>query len=123
MNKLNKLTKLTKVSKLNINNNIDNNINININIDYLYEKNLKEKGVKKIHHNTAYYYAHEYLYLNIGKPNYIEDIKNYVIEKGIKLNGGDSLQVRHLGQQYGYNILKGGDNYKNNKIKKATICY
>ena len=121
MNKLNKLTKLTKVSKLNINNNIDNNINNNI--SNLYEKNLKEKGVKKIHHNTAYYYAHEYLYLNIGKPNYIEDIKNYVIEKGIKLNGGDSLQVRHLGQQYGYNILKGGDNYKNNKIKKATICY
>ena len=45
MNKLNKLTKISKVSKLNINNNIDNNININI--DYLYEKNLKEKGVKK----------------------------------------------------------------------------
>ncbi len=76
----------------------------------LYEKNLEKKGVKKVQQNTSLYYALECLYVNLGTPIYIEDIKKYVTNKGIKLNGGDSLQVRHLGLQYGYNILKGGDN-------------
>ena len=100
----------------NNNSNKINNYNI---INDLYEKNLKEKGVKKIQHDTDFYFTLEYLFLNLCEPIYIENIKKYVSEKGIHLNGGDSLQVRHLGLQYGYNILKGGDTFKNNKIKKS----
>jgi len=29
------------------------------------------------------------------------------------------LQIRHLGLQYGFNILKGGDNYNSSKVKKS----
>ena len=88
-------------------------------IDYYYKTYLQNLGVKKINKNTQFYYALEYLYLNLKKEIYIEDLKKYVESKGIKLNGSDSLQVRHLAQQYGYNILKGGDNFNDKKIKKS----
>ncbi len=88
-------------------------------IAYYYDIYLKNLGVKKINKNTQFYYALEYLYINLKKEIYIEDLKKYVESKGIKLNGGDSLQVRHLAQQYGYNILKGGDIFNDKKIKKS----
>jgi hypothetical protein len=88
-------------------------------IDYYYKTYLQNLGVKKFNKNTQFYYALEYLYLNLKKEIYIEDLKKYVESKGIKLNGSDSLQVRHLAQQYGYNILKGGDNFNDKKIKKS----
>jgi len=96
-------------------------------IKVLYEKNLKDKGVKEVSTSNKLYYALEYLFLKQEKEISIDDIKKYVEKKkNIKLEGGDPLQVRHLGQQYGYNILKGGDSYKkvkeeDKKIKKS--CY
>ena len=98
---------------------INKKVNPEKNINNYYDNYLKTKGVKKITNNTGFYYALEYLYLNLKKQVYIEDLKKYVKEKGIKLNGGDSLQIRHLGLQYGYNLLKGGDNFNDIKIKKS----
>jgi hypothetical protein len=90
-------------------------------IKYYYDKYLKKNGVKIIHKNTGFYYVLEYLYLNIKKQCNIEDIKEYVLHKGITLKGGDSLQVRHIGMQKGYNLLKGGDTFGDNKIKKSNF--
>jgi hypothetical protein len=60
------------------------------------------------------------MYLNLQKDVLIDDIRNYVSSKGGVLQGGtDSLQIRHLGLQYGFNIFKGGDMYKDHKIKKS----
>jgi hypothetical protein len=38
----------------------------------------------------------------------IETIRAYVTSRGVVLSGGDSLQVRHLATQKGWNMLKGG---------------
>jgi len=88
---------------------------------FYYDKYLKKLNVKKITQNSAFYFALEYLYKNIKKECDIDDIKKYVVSKGIILSGGDSLQIRHLGMQKGYNILKGGDIYKDVKIKKSNF--
>jgi hypothetical protein len=45
---------------------------------------------------------------NIGVPLSIETIRAYVTSRGVALSGGDSLQVRHLAMQFGWNMLKGG---------------
>jgi hypothetical protein len=108
------MAKITESSILDINKNDFHEIYSNF-----YENNLKKLGVKQIKKDTGLFYALEYLFLNLGKPVYIEEIKKHVVGKGIKLKGGDSLQIRHLVLQYGYNIFKGGDIYKNNKLKKS----
>ncbi len=113
------IDKLIIIQKYTRNFLIKKQANPEIQLNYYYTNYLKNFGVKKIKDNTGFYYALEYLYLNIKKQVYIEDIKKYVENKGIKLNGGDSLQIRHLGMQYGYNILKGGETFGDNKIKKS----
>ena len=75
-----------------------------------YAKNLKEKGVKRLGENSSFGQAMCCLIINIGKATHINEIRDYVQKKGIILpGGGDSLQVRHLALQYGYNMLKGND--------------
>jgi hypothetical protein len=57
-------------------------------------------------------------------PTHIDKIKDYVQTKGIILPGGsDSLQARHLGTQYGYNILKGTDIHPVTKQKVPKSHY
>jgi len=75
-----------------------------------YLLHLASKGVKPLGEDSSFGQALCCLYENIGKPVHIDTIRKYVTEKGITLpGGGDSLQVRHLALQYGYNMLKGGD--------------
>lgn len=75
-----------------------------------YNKNLEPKGVKKLSEKSAFGQAICCLIKNIGCATHINEIREYVETKGIILpGGGDSLQIRHLGTQYGYNILKGTD--------------
>jgi hypothetical protein len=42
-------------------------------------------------------------------PLSIETIRDYVTSRGVVLSGGDSLQVRHLAKQNGWNMLKNGE--------------
>jgi hypothetical protein len=88
-------------------------------IHYYYETHLKKYGVKKLSGTCSFSYALQYLYLNMKKQVYIEDIKNYVESKGIKFSGGDPLQIRHLSTQKGYNVFGNKDNYKNTKIQRG----
>jgi len=90
-------------------------------IELYYNTYLKNKNVKLPKKNSGFWYALSYLYQNKKKEIYIEDIKKYVLRHGIKLTGGDSLQIRHLGLQYGFNILKGNEinPITNKKIKKS----
>ncbi len=75
-----------------------------------YHKNLESKGVKKVSEKSSFGQAICCLIKNIGRATHINEIRVYVETKGIILpGGGDSLQVRHLATQYGYNILKGND--------------
>lgn len=75
-----------------------------------YEKNLKGKGVKLPTEKSSFGQALCCLYEKMRSPVHIIDIRSYVENKGITLpGGGDSLQVRHLGLQHGFNLLKGGD--------------
>ena len=78
-------------------------------IQDLYEKNLKDKGVKAVTETSGLGQALCCLFENLGKPVDIKTIRDYVETKGIKLKGADSLQVRHLALQCGYNMLKGGE--------------
>ncbi len=91
-------------------------------IIYYYNKYLKNKGCKLPSQTSILGKALEYLYINIKKENSINDIRKYVSEtlkKNLNISA-DSLQVRHLGLQYGFNILKGLDNLDNFKIKKSN---
>jgi hypothetical protein len=79
-------------------------------INEKYEAHLKEKGVKKMSQTSGLGQALACLVENIGVPVKIETIREYVQNNGVVLpGGGDSLQVRHLALQNGYNMLKGGD--------------
>jgi hypothetical protein len=83
-------------------------------IKYYFNRYLKDKGCKLPAYKSNMAIALECLYINIKKEINIDDVKKYCNS----LNS--SLQIRHLGLQYGYNILKGGDNNKNNqKVKKS----
>ena len=72
-----------------------------------YNQHLREKGVKCLREDSGLGQALCCLYENIGNPISIEQIRRYVVEHGVVLSGGDSCQVRHLGLQKGYNMLKG----------------
>jgi hypothetical protein len=89
-------------------------------IKYYYEKYLKNKGCILPKQESGLGRALECLYLNIRKEISIEDLRKYVEEKGVNLKGGsDTLQVRHLGLQKGFNLLKGLDNFRDTKVKKS----
>ena len=96
-------------------------------IKYYYNKYLKKYGCKLPSENSAFGKALEYLYINIKKENNINDIRNYILQKNYKLNErvSDNLQIRHLGLQYGFNMLKSNDLKNictNQKIKKSNYC-
>lgn len=82
-----------------------------------WNKYLKKYEVKMPKYKTAFDYALRYLYKYRNNEIYINDIKNYVTKNGIKLTGSDSLQIRHLALQYGFNILKGNEINPINGIK------
>jgi hypothetical protein len=92
-------------------------------IQQLYLKNLKDKGVKALTETSGFGQALCCLFENIGKPVEIKTIREYVQSKGIKLKGGDSLQVRHLAMQFGYNMLKGGEIHPITNEKVPKSCF
>ena len=76
----------------------------------LYKQHLEPKGVKPLSEDSAFGQALCCLFEHLGTAIHIDTIREYVLKKGIVVTGGaDSLQVRHLALQYGYNMLKGGD--------------
>lgn len=83
----------------------------------IWEHKLKDKGVRKP--GGAFLSALCFLYINIGKAVSIDDIKTYVRNDGFTLGGGDSLQVRHLAKQFGFNMYKGGELYNGEKIPRS----
>lgn len=94
-------------------------------ISYKYNKYLKKLGVKLLGQNSKLYMALKYLYINRKKDVSIDDLRIFCINnKIIFKNSSDSLQVRHLGLQYGFNILKCEEinSFTNTKIKKGFYC-
>jgi hypothetical protein len=112
--KINKLVKIQKCVKKHL---YKRNKNPYKYILYYYNKFLKKYGCKLPSKDSLFGKALEYLYINIKKQINIEDIRKYVkIDKKV----GDSLQIRHLGLQYGFNLLKNKDTINiNEKIKKS----
>jgi len=92
-------------------------------VQQLYEKNLKDKGVKAVTQTSGFGQALCCLFENLGKPVEIKTIRDYVEKNGIKLKGADSLQVRHLALQFGYNMLKGGEINPANSEKIPKSCF
>jgi hypothetical protein len=93
------------------------NISVKDEVLMIWDAKLKEKGVKKP--GGARLEALCCLYINIGKPIRIDVIHKYLEEAGFTLlNGSDSVQVRHLAKQCGFNIYKGGEVYKGAKIPR-----
>ena len=92
-------------------------------IQQFYEKNLKDKGVKAVTQTSGLGQALCCLFENLGKPVDIKTIREYVEAKGISLKGADSLQVRHLAMQFGYNMLKGGEINPANSEKIPKSCF
>jgi len=92
-------------------------------VQQLYEKNLKDKGVKAVTAKTQLGQVLCCLFENLGKPVKHEVIRAYVVSKGIKVTGADSPQPRQLGMQHGYNILGGRDinPITNEKIPKSCF--
>jgi len=94
-------------------------------ITYYFNKYLKKYGCKLPSKNSLFGKALEYLYINIKKETNIGDIRNYVMKNFENQKVSDSLQIRHLGLQYGFNLLKGNDIKPNSngiKIKKSNYC-
>lgn len=94
-----------------------------IKIQQLYNTNLKEKGVKVVTEKSGFGQALCCLFENLGKPVDIKTIREYVEKNDIKLKGGDSLQVRHLALQFGYNMLKGGEINPITSTKIPKSCF
>ncbi len=76
-------------------------------INTLWNKNLKDRGVKlpSFGNHTAYQLI--YLYCNLKKIVHKDDVQKWVRENWIP-DVGDS-QIRHLGAQAGFNLYKGGE--------------
>jgi hypothetical protein len=93
-------------------------------IKFYYNKYLKKYGCKLPSENSQIGKALEFLYINIKKNISIDDIRNYVFTKIKNNNVCDSLQIRHLGLQYGFNLLKGNDIIINSesKVPKSHYC-
>jgi len=90
-------------------------------IEYYYNRFLKDKGCRLPSNKSNIAKVLECLYINIKKEINAYDIKKYLKEFNNELNiHSESLQVRHLGLQYGFNLLKGGDNINGlDKVKKS----
>lgn len=73
-----------------------------------HDTHLKTHGVCLPGRDSGFGLALCCLAENLNKPVSIEDIRSYVTSRGAALSGGDSLQVRHLAMQKGWNMLKGG---------------
>lgn len=73
-----------------------------------HDERLKTRGVCLPGRDSGFGLALCCLAENLNKPVSIEDIRLYVTSRGVALKGGDSLQVRHLAMQKGWNVLKGG---------------
>ena len=74
-----------------------------------YDTHLKDKGVKLPGENAGLGHALCILFENMGTPVSVEKIREYAKGKGFNGKGADSLQVRHLGSQNGFNIVKGDE--------------
>jgi len=92
-------------------------------LQQLYNANLKDKGVRAVTEKSGFGQALCCLFENMGKPVDIKTIREYVEKNDIKLKGADSLQVRHLALQFGYNMLKGGEinPLNSEKIPKSSF--
>jgi hypothetical protein len=75
----------------------------------LWSKNLKPKGAEQPSNQRLHWLA--VLYLNLGKP--VDE--TYVL----KYSPGKSCQLRHLAAQDGFNMYKGGDKYKDQKVPES----
>ncbi len=75
-----------------------------------YNLYLKAKGVRLPGEKSKLGCALECLVENMGQFNHIDTIREYVVNRGFKLSGQDTLQVRHLSTQNGFNIIKEGRN-------------
>jgi len=73
-----------------------------------YEKNLKKYGVRLPGKESNYGYALTFLFKNINKSYTTNEIKDILVKTGKEFEGADSLQLRHLSTQYGWNIVKDG---------------
>jgi hypothetical protein len=73
-----------------------------------YEKNLKKYGVRLPGKESNYGYALTFLFKNINKSYKTNEIKDILVKTGKEFEGADSLQLRHLSTQYGWNIVKDG---------------
>ncbi len=76
-------------------------------IEKLWEKNLKDKGVKLPSFGNHTCYQLIYLYCNLKKLVHKDDVQKWDRETWIP-DVGDS-QIRHLGAQAGFNLYKGGE--------------
>lgn len=78
-------------------------------LERIHATHLKIRGVRLPGRASAFGLALCCLYEHLGTPVSIEDIRKYVTSSGVALSGADSLQVRHLAMQMGWNMLKGGE--------------
>ena len=94
------------------------------NLHQEWELHLKSHGVKLMKQDTHLGCALLYLYMNLEKSIHIDQIKNFVVNKGFILTGTDPLQVRHLSTQKGFHIVKDG-RFKHSlvSIKKPTPAF
>jgi hypothetical protein len=92
------------------------------NYKQMYDTYLQAHNLPLYKENTGFGQALAYLNTNLGKELPIEKIKEYVNKQGIPLNGGDSLQLRHVARCY--NLLKGGEMnpITNKKVKRSQFC-
>jgi hypothetical protein len=78
-------------------------------LERMHLEHLKTHGVRLPGRDTAFGLALCCLAEHLKTPLSIETIREYVTSRGVVLAGGDSLQVRHLAKQHGWNLLKGGE--------------
>lgn len=86
-----------------------------------YNLYLKAKGVRLPGEKSKLGCALECLVENMGQFNHIDTIREYVVNRGFKLSGQDTLQVRHLSTQNGFNIIKEGIN--SHQLVNLIDCY
>ncbi len=92
-------------------------------LETAYTTTLKACGVRLPGKTSAFGLALCCLLENLGSPVHIDAIREYVTKRGVVLAGGDTLQVRHLAMQYGWNMLKGGQVTPSGQtIPKSHFC-
>jgi hypothetical protein len=76
---------------------------------------LKKFGVRLPGAKSQHGMALCCLFENLNCAVSIETIREYIVTRGGQPKGGDSVQVRHLAMQYGWNMLKGDQNTPDGK--------